>query len=134
MTINGTRHSTTQRCIHTSNLGFLSQTCKRYAPDTTILNTRSEVKAKVTVTREWYVTLHHLKMHWNSYLKEYKRYAPDTTILKTRSEVKIKGTVTQGWYATLCHLKINPHTKFGVPTSNNVRDMLRTRLLKKTSL
>ena len=34
---------------------------KRYAPDTIILKTRSEVK--VTVTRKWYVTLRHPKMH-----------------------------------------------------------------------
>ena len=34
---------------------------KRYAPDTIILKTRSEVK--VTVTRKWYATLCHLKMH-----------------------------------------------------------------------
>ena len=34
---------------------------KRYAQDTIILKTRSAVK--VTVTRKWYVTLHHPKMH-----------------------------------------------------------------------
>ena len=34
---------------------------KRYALDTIILKTRSEVK--VTVTRKWYVTLGHPKMH-----------------------------------------------------------------------
>ena len=61
---------------------------------------------------------------WNSYLKEYKRYAPD---LETRSEVKFKVTVTQLWYGTLCHHKLHPHTKFEIPTSNNIRDMLRTR-------
>ena len=33
----------------------------RYAPDTIILKTRSEVK--VTVTQKWYATLRHLKMH-----------------------------------------------------------------------
>ena len=36
---------------------------KRYAPDTIILKTRSEVKVKVTVTRKWYATLSHPKMH-----------------------------------------------------------------------
>ena len=35
----------------------------RYAPDTIILKTRSEVKVKVTVTRKWYATLRHPKMH-----------------------------------------------------------------------
>ena len=34
---------------------------KRYARDTIILKTRSEVK--VTVTQKWYVTPHHPKMH-----------------------------------------------------------------------
>ena len=64
---------------------------------------------------------------WNSHLKEYKRYAPDPMqILETRSEVKFKVTVTQLWYATLCHPKIHPHTKFEIPTSNNIRDMFRT--------
>ena len=70
---------------------------------------------------------------WNSYLKEYRRYAPDSMqFLETRSEVKFKVTVTQLWYPTLCHPKMHPHTKFEIPTSNNVRntnigDMDRTR-------
>ena len=34
---------------------------KRYAPDTIILKTRSEVK--VTVTQKWHVTPRHPKMH-----------------------------------------------------------------------
>ena len=34
-------------------------------------------------------------------------------------------TVTQGGYATLRHPKIHAYTKFGIPTSNNIRDMLR---------
>ena len=52
----------------------------------------------------------------------------DTIILKTRSEVKFKVTVTQLWYATLRHPKMHPHVKFEIPISNNIRDMLRTRL------
>ena len=52
----------------------------------------------------------------------------DRIILKTRSEVKFKVTVTQLWYATFRHPKMHPHTKFEIPTSNNIRDMLRTRL------
>ena len=55
------------------------------------------------------------------------RYAPDTIILKTRSEVKVKVTVTRKWYATLRHPKMHPHTKFGIPTSNNIGDMHRTQ-------
>ena len=64
---------------------------------------------------------------WNSYLREYMRYAPDSIqTLETRSEVKV--TVTQGWYATLCHPKTHAHTKCGIPTANNMRDMLWTRI------
>ena len=45
------------------------------------------------------------------------------------SEVKV--TVTQGWYATLSHPKMHPQTKFGIPTSNNIRDILWTQLFLK---
>ena len=66
---------------------------------------------------------------WNSYLKEYRRYAPDSMqFLETRSEIKFKVTVTQLWYATLRYPKMHPHTKFEILTSNNIRDMIRTRL------
>ena len=27
---------------------------------------------------------------------------------------------------TLCHPKMHPHTKFGIPNSNNIRDLLGT--------
>ena len=53
----------------------------------------------------------------------------DKIILKTRSEVKV--TVTRKWYMTLRYPKMHPHTKIGIPTSNNIRDMLRTRLFSK---
>ena len=49
----------------------------------------------------------------------------DTIILKTRSEVKV--TVTQKWYMTLHYPMMHPHTKFGIPNSKNIRDMLRTQ-------
>ena len=52
----------------------------------------------------------------------------DRIILKTRLEVKFKVTVTQLWYATLRHPKMHPHTKFEIPTSNFIRDMLQTGL------
>ena len=58
------------------------------------------------------------------------RYVLDTIILQTRSKVKV--TVTQLWYVTLRHQKLHPHTKFGIPTFNNIRDMLRTRFFYKT--
>ena len=47
-------------------------------------------------------------------------------ILETRSEVKV--TVIQGWYATLSHSKMHANTKFGIPTSNDIRNMLPTQL------
>ena len=66
---------------------------------------------------------------WNSYLKKYRRYAPDSKqFLETRSEVKVNFTGPQGWCATLCHPKMHEHTKFWITTSNNIGDMLRTRL------
>ena len=58
-----------------------------------------------------------------------KRYALDMIFLKTRPEVKV--TVTCKWYKTLHHPKMHSHTKFGIPISNNKRDMLLTQLLLK---
>ena len=103
---------------------------RRYAPDSMqFLETRSEVKFKVTVTQLWYATLCHPKMHPHTKFEiptsNNMRYAPDTIILKTRSEVKV--TVTKKWYATIRHPKIYPHTKFGIPTSKNIVDMDRKR-------
>ena len=66
---------------------------------------------------------------WKAYLKEYRRYAPDSMkFVETRSKVKFKVIVTQLWYQTLCHPKMYSHTKFEIPTSNNIREMLRTLL------
>ena len=56
-----------------------------------------------------------------------KRYAMDTIFLKTRSEVKVKVTVIRKWNMTLRYPKMYPHTKFGIPNSKNIRDMLRTQ-------
>ena len=118
-------------CIYTPNLEFLPQRIKEYAPNTKILKTRSKVK--VTVTKMVCDTLssqdtfkHQI---WNSYLKEIRRYAPGSMhFLETRSEVKFNVIVTQFWYATLHHPKMYSHTKFEIPTSNNIRYVLRTRL------
>ena len=103
----------------------------RYARDTIILKTRSEnqghsdPKMVCDTSSSQDVFTH---QSWNSYLKEYRRYAPDSMqFLETRSEVKFKDTVTQLWYVTLLHPKMHPHTKFEIPTSNNIRDMLWTR-------
>ena len=111
---------------------FYLKEYRRYAPDSMqFLETRSEVKFKVTVTQLWYATLRHLKMHPHTKFEiptsNNMRYAPDTIIPKTWSEVKVKVTVTRKWYMTLCYPKMHPHTKFGIPKSNNIRDMLRTQ-------
>ena len=105
---------------------------KRYALDTIILKTRSEVKVTVTIKMVCDTPLSQdafTYQIWNSYLKEYKRYAPDLMqFLETRSEVKFKVTETQLWYMTLCHRRMHLHTKFEIPTSKNIRDMLQTQL------
>ena len=41
--------------------------------------------------------------------------------------------VTQFWYATLRHPKMHPHTKFEIPTSNNIRYAPDTIILKTRS-
>ena len=79
---------------------------------------------------------------WNYYLKEYRSFAPDLMpILETRSEVKV--TVTGKWNVTIRDFKMHSHTKlpskmhlhtkFGIPTLKNVRDVLQTRILKTRS-
>ena len=95
----------------------------RYTPDSMqFLETRSEVKFKVTVTQIWYATLRLPKMHPHTKFEiptsNNMRYAPDPIILKTRSEVKVKVTVTRKWHATVHHPKMHPHTKFGIPTQD----------------
>ena len=104
---------------------------KRYAPDTIILKTRSEVKVSdlkmvcdTPLSQDAFT--HQI---WSFYLIEYRRYAPASMqFLKIRSEVKFKVTVTQLWYVTIRHPKMHPHTKFKIPSSNNIRDTLRTGL------
>ena len=76
---------------------------KRYAPNTIILKTRSEVK--VTVTRKVCDTRSSQDIFehqiWNSYLKEIRRYAPDSMqFLETRSEVKV--IVTLFFFIVVC--------------------------------
>ena len=50
---------------------------------------------------------------------------------KIRSEVKV--TVTQNCYMTLRYPKMYPHTKFGIPHSNNTRYARDTIILKTRS-
>ena len=65
---------------------------------------------------------------WNSYLKEYRRYAPDSMqFLETRSG-QVQGQSYPIRVCTLCHSKMHSHTKFEIPTSNNMRDVLQTPL------
>ena len=49
---------------------------------------------------------------------------------KPRNEARsqCQGQSDPKWYAPLRHLKRNQHTKFGIPTSNNIGDMLQTQL------
>ena len=49
----------------------------------------------------------------------------DTIFLELRPEVKV--TVTPKQDATLRYPNVYPHTEFGIPTSNHIGDMLRTR-------
>ena len=53
--------------------------------------------------------------------------------LEIRSEDKFKVTVTQLWYETLPHPKMHSHTKFVIPTSNNMRYAPDTIILKTRS-
>ena len=97
-----------------------------------ILKNRSEVKATVTIMVCDTPPFQDAFTYgiWNSYLKEYRRYEPDSMqFLETRLEVKFKVKVVQLWYGTLRDPKMHPRTKFEIPTSNNIRDMLQTRLL-----
>ena len=50
-------------------------------------------------------------------------------ILKRLIFTRVKVTVTQKWYMKLLHLKMHPHTKFEIPISINIGDMLRTLLI-----
>ena len=72
--------------------------------------------------RKWYAQDPFTQQILNTYLKEYRRYTPDSMkILETRSR-------SEGWYVTLLHpkSKMHPHTKFGIPKSYYIRDMLQT--------
>ena len=81
----------------------------------------SRNKVKVTVTQ---ILVHDTPSSqdasthqiWDSYLKNYTRYAPDTIILETKSSAQSP----KYWYMTLRHPKMHPHTKFGIPNSNNI--------------
>ena len=80
----------------------------------------------------WYFLIIHTYYFLDSYLKDFRRYVPDSMqILETRSEVKV--TMTQGWYTTLRHRKMHPNTKFGIPSSNNMRYAPDTIILKTRS-
>ena len=110
-----------------------SKNVKRYAPDTIILKGQGQrdTKRKCTTPSSQDAFTRQI---WNFYLKEYRRYAPDSMqFLETKSEVKLKVTVTQLWYSTLFHPKMHHHTKFEIPTSNNMRYVSVTIILKTRS-
>ena len=58
----------------------------------------------------------------------YRRYAPDTKKPRNDARSQCQGKSDPKWYAPLRHPKRNQHTKFEIPTSNNIGDMLQTRL------
>ena len=62
---------------------------------------------------------------WDSSLKKYMRYAPKTIIVEIRSR-------SQNWYITLSHPKMQPHTKFGIPSSNNIEKNAPNMIILKT--
>ena len=87
------------------------------------------------MTRKWYATRHHPKMHphikfgipTSKNIGDLHRTQSWTDghcdYYKTRSEIKVKVTVTRKWYTIFCPPKMHPHTKFGNPTSKNIGDM-----------
>ena len=50
----------------------------------------------------------------------------DMIFLELRPEVKV--TVTRRQYTTFHDPKVYPHIEFGIPTSNNIGNMLWTRI------
>ena len=51
--------------------------------------------------------------------------------LRNEARSQCQGKIDPKWYAPLRHPKSNQHTEFVIPTSNNVGDMLQTRLFHK---
>ena len=98
---------------------------------------------KVTVTRKQYGALCHPNVYPHTRMWQYAitrcihtpnivflpqtiyRICSDTIFLEPRPGVKV--TVTPKQYVTLRDPKVYQHIKYGIPTSNNIRDILRTR-------
>ena len=136
---------------------------RRYAPDSMqFLETRSEVKFKVTVTKKWYTTLRHPKMHPHiqfgiptsknigdmhrtrsgtdgqcDYYKNHVRgqgqghidpkIVRDTPPSKDASRLRGGSPNRGGSIDEKKRKEKRPRTKFGSPTSKNIRDIYRTR-------
>ena len=60
---------------------------------------------------------------WGSYVKIYRRYAPDMVLLELLPEIKV--TMTHKQSGILSNPRMYLHTKFGIPMSNNIEDILR---------
>ena len=58
------------------------------------------------------------------------RYDPDTKKPRNEARSQCQGQSQSDpkWYAAFRHPKRNQHTKFGIPTSNDIGEMLDTRL------
>ena len=50
---------------------------------------------------------------------------------RNKARSQCLGQSDSKWYAPLCHPKRNHHPKFGIPTSNNIGDMLWTQQFLK---
>ena len=79
VTLNGTRHSTIARCIHTPNLGFLTQIilekCSGHDYSENYVRGQSQGHSDLKMLRDTPQSqdafTHQI---WDSYLKEYRRY------------------------------------------------------------
>ena len=123
---NSMPHSEITRSIHTPNLGFLPQIiqaiCSRHDISRTQARGQGDQKTVCDTPQPQGVSFTH--QIWDSYLKLYRRYALDTIFLELRLGVKV--AVTRKHYTTLRDPKVYQHTKYGIPTSNYLGNMLWT--------
>ena len=114
-----------KQCVTLYNSKMYPNT-KFWIPTANNIGDVPEVKFKMTPNQ--YGTLWHRNVYSQSQvgiaaLKHYKIYALDTIFLELGPEDKVKISNPM----TLCDPKVYPHTKFGIPVSNYITDMLRTQ-------
>ena len=77
-----------------------------------------------------YVTLNHPKINPRNILDSYfKKYEVCSGHDYSRNEVVGQGHSDPKWKTTLRHPKMQPNTKLGIPTSQNIGDMHQTRCM-----